>query len=123
MMNQISIPVIDVRKSIGFYERLGLKLIARHLPEYAQFLCPDGVSTFSLHRVDRAPKDGVWIYFEQENLDEYIASLLDKGFVFEELPTDKPWLWRESILNDLDNNKIVIYFGGNTKTLSPWSIN
>ena len=114
-LNQVTIPVLNVEKSIEFYKDLGLKLIVKALPHYARFECPEGDSTFSLHWVQVAPKESnIWIYFEVEELDKYVQQLIDKGIRFEELPNDKSWLWRESRLKDLDNNQIIIYFIQNT---------
>jgi len=122
-LNQITVPVTDVEKSIRFYEKLGLRLIVKSLPTYARFECTEGSSTFSLHQVDNLPKgEGVWVYFEIQNLDDYVNSLIDKGLVFEELPNDKPWLWRESRLKDPDNNQIIFYFAGSNRTNPPWRI-
>ena len=122
-LNQITVSVLDVEKSISFYQTLGLTLIVKALPHYARFECPEGTSTFSLHKVEILPQEsGTWIYFEVENLDEYVSSLIKKGVVFEELPNDKPWLWKESRLKDLDNNQIIIYFAGNNRTNPPWRI-
>ncbi|MGB0788863.1 MAG: VOC family protein, partial [Marinirhabdus sp.] len=39
-LNQISAPSADLKKSIPFYEKLGLKLIVKSLPHYARFECP-----------------------------------------------------------------------------------
>ena len=122
-LNQITVPVINVEKSISFYEGLGLKLIVKSLPDYARFQCLDGNSTFSLHRVDNLPTgDGIWIYFEVQDLDNYINGLIENGFQFEELPNDKPWLWRESRLKDLDSNQIIIYSAGKNRINPPWRI-
>jgi len=122
-LNQITVPVIDVEKAIAFYVNLGLNLIVKSLPQYARFECPKGASTFSLHQVSDLPKgEGIWIYFEVENLDDYVNSLIAKGVVFEELPNDKPWLWREARLKDLDNNQIIIYFAESNRTNPPWRI-
>ena len=46
-LNQITIPSLDLEKAIPFYEKLGLNLIVKSLPDYARFECPDGNSTFS----------------------------------------------------------------------------
>ena len=74
-LNQITIPSLDLSKSIPFYEKLGLKLIVKALPHYARFECPDGNSTFSIHQSENLPKgDGVIIYFECKNLDERLKS-------------------------------------------------
>ena len=122
-LNQITVPVISIEQSISFYEKLGLQLIVKSLPDYARFESKEGNSTFSLHRVDQLPNgDGIWVYFEIQNLDEYVQALLGKGISFEELPNDKPWLWREARLKDPDNNQIILYFAGNNRVNPPWRI-
>ncbi|MEO8770211.1 MAG: VOC family protein [Ferruginibacter sp.] len=120
-LNQITIPVINVAHAIAFYEKLGLKLIVKSLPDYARFICPNGTSSFSLHVTNQLPTgNGIWIYFEIENLDEYVQSLIEKGIVFEELPDNKPWLWRESRLKDPDNNQLILYYAGTNRTNPAW---
>ena len=122
-LNQVTVAVTDVAKSISFYEALGLKLIVRSLPHYARFECPDGNATFSLHQVETASKESnVWIYFEVNDLDNYVKHLISKGFNFEEMPNDKPWLWRESRLKDPDNNQLIIYHAGDKRKDPPWRI-
>lgn len=122
-LNQITVPVLNIEKSIEFYRKLGLKLIVKSLPDYARFECPDSDSTFSINRVDQLPGgEGIWIYFEDDNLDETVRSLQEKGIEFEELPTDKSWLWREAKLKDLDKNQIIIYYAGKNRKNPPWRI-
>lgn len=122
-LNQITVPSLNVEKSIGFYKTLGLKLIVEALPKYARFECPNGSATFSIHLVDELPKGtGVSIYFEDENLDELVAQLQEKGIAFESLPEDQPWLWREASLNDPDGNHIILYFAGDNRRNPPWRI-
>jgi catechol 2,3-dioxygenase-like lactoylglutathione lyase family enzyme len=122
-LNQVTIPVSDVQKSLDFYERLGLKLIVKSLPNYARFECPEGDSTFSIHRVSNSQKEsGTAVYFEIKNLDSYVRQLIDKGIEFDELPDDKSWLWRESRLRDPDNNQIILYFAGNNRKYPPWRV-
>ncbi len=122
-LNQITVPVIDIEKSITFYEILGLRLIVKALPHYARFECPEGNATFSLHQVQTLPVgEGIWIYFEVHNVDDYIKSLIEKNIKIDELPNDKSWLWRESRLKDPDNNQIIIYFAGKNRTNPPWRL-
>jgi catechol 2,3-dioxygenase-like lactoylglutathione lyase family enzyme len=122
-LNQITIPVLEVEKAIAFYQQLGLTLIVQALPHYARFVCTNGSTTFSLHQVNELPKgDGVWIYFEVENLDDYVNELIQKGFVFEEMPNDKSWLWRECRLKDVDNNQLVLYYAGENRINPPWKL-
>ncbi|HET9824351.1 MAG TPA: VOC family protein [Chitinophagaceae bacterium] len=119
-LNQVTIPVSDVARSISFYEKLGLKLIVS-ASHYARFECPAGDSTFSLHQNADAQKgSGSWIYFEVPDLDNYVQQLLDRGIKFEELPNDKTWLWRESRLKDPDNHQLIIYFAGENRKYPPW---
>ena len=98
-------------------------MIVKSLPYYARFECPEGNTTFSLHQIETSPKESnVWIYFEVNNPDEYVKQLISKGIQFEEMPNDKPWLWRESRLKDLDNNQIIIYYAGDNRKNPPWKI-
>lgn len=122
-LNQITIPVLNVESSIRFYKKLGLKLIVESLPNYARFECTDGGTTLSLHKVDTKPNNsGLWIYFEIEDLDQKVNQLISQGFDFEELPNDKPWLWRESRLKDLDENQLILYYAGSNRINPPWKI-
>ncbi len=121
-LNQITIPSLNIEKAIVFYQKLGLKLIVHSEQNYARFECSNG-ATFSIHQVEQLPNiDGIWVYFEIENLDQYVAELIRKNIEFIELPNDKPWLWREARLNDLDNNIIILYFAGKNRLNPPWKI-
>lgn len=123
-LNQITIPSIDLSKSIVFYEKLGLKLIVKSLPNYARFECQEGNSTFSIHLVEQPPLGNeICIYFECKNLDEHVKNLVSKGILFEEMPSDKRWLWREARLKDPDNNQLILYFAGENRLNPPWRIN
>jgi catechol 2,3-dioxygenase-like lactoylglutathione lyase family enzyme len=123
-LNQVTIPSLDLTKSIPFYEKLGLRLIVASLPNYARFECPDGASTFSIHQTDTLPKgEGIYIYFECNNLDVRVNDLIEKGIQFEQLPTDQRWLWREARLKGLDGNQLILYYGGDNRLNPPWRIN
>lgn len=90
-LNQITVPSLDLSKSIPFYQELGLKLIVQLQPHYARFECPVGQATFSLQQVEKRPEgDGIHVYFECEHLDAYVDQLISKGFQFEELPPTNP---------------------------------
>lgn len=122
-LNQITIPSLDLEKSVPFYEKFGLKPIVKALPHYARFECPDGQSTFSIHKVDELPTgDGVFIYFECEGLDDFVEEIKEKGISFTLEPTDQPWLWREARLNDLDGNQLILYYAGNNRKNPPWKV-
>jgi len=122
-LNQITVPSLDLTKSIAFYETLGLKLIVKSLPHYARFECPDGDSTFSLHQTEELPKgEGIYVYFECENLDEEVETLKQKGIQFDLEPTDQKWLWREARLKDVDGNQLILFHGGENRLNPPWRI-
>lgn len=122
-LNQITIPSLNVEKATAFYKTLGLHLIVDSIPCYVRFECPDGDSTLSIHNVDELPNGGgITLYFEDKNLDETIFKLKQKGIAFLSEPEDKPWLWREAHLNDLDGNKIIIYYAGENRKNPPWRI-
>ena len=123
ILNQITIPSLDVNKATEFYQKLGLHLIVDAKPRYVRFELPDGDATFSIHVVDELPKgDGISVYFQEENLDNYVEQLLKKGFQFDLLPTDQPWLWREARLKDLDGNQLILYSAGQNRKNPPWRI-
>ena len=123
-LNQITVPSIDLEKSISFYKDLGLILIVKSAPHYARFVCPDGDATFSIHLVERLPQgEGIYVYFEEEDLDSKVNDLQDKGYSMDELPTDKRWLWREARLKDPDGNQIILYYAGENRINPPWRIN
>ena len=122
-LNQITIPSLDVEKAVEFYQTLGLHLIVDASPRYVRLECPDGDATFSIHQVDKLPNEnGISIYFEDENLDDWVCSLLKRGVVFKQLPEDKIWLWREAHLKDPDGNNIILYHAGKNRKNPPWRI-
>jgi len=123
-LNQITVPSLNVEKSVAFYKTLGLHLIVDAIPNYVRFECSNGDATFSIHKVDELPNGaGITIYFEEEHLDEWVSELQKKGIKFNQLPEDKPWLWREAYLQDLDGNHIILYHAGINRKNPPWRIN
>jgi len=122
-LNQITLPATDVARSVDFYRRMGFQQIVANLPEYARFECPNGVSTFSLHRVDRVAADnGVVVYFECDDLDGTVRELTNRGFVIDAAPVDQTWLWREAYLHDPDGNTICLFHAGKNRRYPPWRL-
>ena len=121
-LNQATVGVTDVARSIGFYQRLGLQLIVESLPDYARFCCPDGQASFSLSRVDQVLPSQTLIYFECADLDQVVSDLQVQGVRFSQLPTDQPWLWREAYLEDPDGNPLCLFFAGANRLNPPWRI-
>lgn len=122
-LNQVTVPSLDVAKSIRFYETLGLKLIVKAVPHYARFQCPDGNASFSIHLTETLPNGaGIYVYFECENLDTYVQELTEKGIEFEQQPTDQNWRWREARLKDPDENQLILFYAGENRLNPPWRI-
>ena len=57
-----------------------------------------------------------------KTLDEHVNQLVSKGILFEEMPNDKRWLWREARLKDPDNNQLILYYAGENRLNPPWRI-
>jgi catechol 2,3-dioxygenase-like lactoylglutathione lyase family enzyme len=122
-LNQVTIPSLNVEKATEFYKLLGLKLIVNANPKYVRFECPDGESTFSIHKVDSLSNNsGINIYFEDDDLDVLVRKLKSKGIQFKSDPEDKDWLWREAHLNDPDGNTIILYHAGKHRKNPPWRV-
>lgn len=121
-LNQITVPSLDIPKSVSFYQTLGLKLIVRS-DHYARFECPDGTSTFSVHLAENLPTGtGISVYFECTDLDEKVNELIQKGITFDHLPKDQTWLWREAYLKDPDGNQLILFFAGENRLNPPWRV-
>jgi catechol 2,3-dioxygenase-like lactoylglutathione lyase family enzyme len=120
-MNQVTLPVSDMDAAAAFYRQLGFLQIVDS-PHYARFECPDGEATFSLVLDETAYQNGAVMYFEHERLDDWAADLLSKGVVFEQMPTDMSYLWREAVLRDPSGNKIKLYWAGQNRLNPPWRV-
>lgn len=121
-LNQVTIPVNDMKKAVAFYQLLGLTLIV-DTPHYARFSCPVGNATFSLNLEDNDFKNGAVIYFEYENLDSWVAEIKSKGIEFDQEPEEQRYLWKEAILHDPSGNKIKLYWAGENRLNPPWRVN
>lgn len=122
-LNQVTLPTLDLARAVTFYQMLGMRLIVHSPPRYARFECPEGNATFSLHLVDSLPQGGgIMVYFECHDLDKQVSSLLAQGVLFEQLPQDQPWLWREARLRDPDQNQLILYYGGKNRKHPPWRL-
>ena len=122
-LNQVTVPVSDLDRSVTFYNTLGLELIVYAHPHYARFMCPDGHTTFSLHLAEPAVSHGgIWLYFEVSDVDARVRELENLGIEFTSQPVDQTWLWREATLDDPDGNKLLIYRAGENRLNPPWRI-
>jgi catechol 2,3-dioxygenase-like lactoylglutathione lyase family enzyme len=121
-LNQVTVTSSDLARSEEFYARLGLRLIVRN-DHYLRFECPGGESTFSVESGRNEPVGaGVTVYFETDELDSACERLVREGVVFDQLPSDMPWLWREARLRDPDGHELCLYHAGHNRRHPPWRL-
>jgi catechol 2,3-dioxygenase-like lactoylglutathione lyase family enzyme len=121
-LNQVTLPVKNIKIAVQFYLKLGFTQIVDS-PHYARFYCEDGGSTFSITLNEDSFHNGSVVYFESDHLDRWVKQLQARGIVFEQLPKDESHLWREAIVKDPSGNKIKLYWAGNNRINPPWKIN
>jgi catechol 2,3-dioxygenase-like lactoylglutathione lyase family enzyme len=121
--NQAMIYVKDVERGLVFYrDLLGFKLIEdfryENKPVYARLRAPGGDGTIALHQAgpgDSVSSDGVRLYFEVRELDEFCRKLQQKNFYITKLPSMMPWGWLHAYLNDPDGHEISLYWAGENR--------
>ena len=121
-LNQVTLHVTDLGRSVRFYRTLGLKQIVDS-DDYARFVCPDGDETLSLDVVDTLQAGATdVIYFECRDLDADVQALIAEGIVFDTPPTDQSWLWREAYLRDPDGHVLCLFHAGDNRLNPPWRL-
>lgn len=115
-LNQITLGSTDHAASRAFYAALGLRQIVESADHYARFEAPGG-ATLSIER--DAPAT---VYFECDDLDATVARLQAAGMVFDHLPADQRWLWREARLTDPAGNTVCLYHAGENRRYPPWRL-
>jgi catechol 2,3-dioxygenase-like lactoylglutathione lyase family enzyme len=120
-LNQITISVSDIKRSIEFYTNLGLKLIVK-ADHYCRFIVPGNDVTFSIQLSDKVMPGSTIIYFECNDLDKKVQESKSKAITFSHDARDQIWLWREAYLNDPDGHVICLYFAGDARLNPPWRI-
>lgn len=121
--NHAMIYVKDVERGMRFYrDLLGFKLIEdfkfENASVYARLRAPGGEGTIALHLASPgAPlaSEGVRLYFEVPELDDFCRKLQQKGFYLTQLPRTMPWGWRHAYLNDPDGHEISLYWAGEAR--------
>src|ERR1700732_2895945 len=121
--NHAMVYVKDVERGLSFYrDLLGFKLIEdfryENKPVYARLRAPGGDGTIALHQAGpevSVLSDGVRLYFEVRELDDFCRNLEQKGFHMTQLPRMMPWGWRHAYLNDPDGHEISLYWAGENR--------
>ncbi len=121
MLNQITICSTDYRASVAFYQMLGLRQIVDSPDNgYARFETAGG-TTLSIHRGEAA-SSATTVYFESARLDVWVSELINAGLIFDKMPKDESWGWREARLCDPHGNIICLYNAGENRRYPPWRI-
>ena len=120
-LNQITLPAKDYDRSVTFYRRLGLTQIVDS-PEngYARFEAMNGV-TLSIH-VGDGVAGGVTVFLESGALDAWVAYLARQSVVFDRMPQDEEWGWREARLTDPAGNRLCLYQASEYRRFPPWRL-
>ena len=113
----------DVERGMRFYRDLmGFKLIEdfryEGKPVYARLRAPGGDGTIALHQAGPGASlasEGVRLYFEVRDLDDFCRKLMQKGFYITQMPRMMPWGWRHAYLNDPDGHEISLYWAGENR--------
>lgn len=121
-LNQVTLTVTDLDRSIAFYQKLGLLLIVNSPGNaYARFECPDGEATLSLHE-GPVPASTIQLYFEVPDVRVRHDALVAAGIVFEGPPVDQSWLWTEAWLKDPDGHRLCLFHAGENRKNPPWRL-
>lgn len=121
-LNQATVEVADFDAALEFYQTLGLKLIVFSEGRYARFEMPAGASTISIHIAEEPQVSGPLLYAEVDDVDAVYSDLKAKGIVFDTVPEDQPWLWREVRFRDPSGNRWCLFHAGNNRRFPPWRV-
>ena len=121
--NHAMVYVKDVQRALDFYcDLLGFKMmdVFRHegKPVYARLRAPGGDGTVALHMAGPGTplaSEGVRLYFEIRELDDFCRKLQAKHFYITQMPRMMPWGWRHAYLNDPDGHEISLYWAGENR--------
>ena len=120
-LNHVTVGCRNYAASVDFYKTLGLQQIVDSPANgYARFEMPNGV-TFSIHQHDDCATSTV-VYFESKRLDAWVTELTSQGYVFEQMPQDESWGWREARLLDPAGNMVCLYHAGENRRYPAWRI-
>jgi predicted enzyme related to lactoylglutathione lyase len=102
-IENLTIPVSDLKKAIAFYENI-LGLEKRN--EWSNY------ATFNIGEMmlglDPNPKAELQIYMTVANVDDEYKTLKEKGVQFVTEPKDQYWGGRTATFTDPDGNKFIL---------------
>jgi catechol 2,3-dioxygenase-like lactoylglutathione lyase family enzyme len=118
--NHAMIYAKDVARALTFYrDLLGFRLIEDFRYDgravYARLRAPGGDGTIAIHQAGPGASlasEGVRLYFEVRDLDDFCRKLIKRGFYITQMPRMMEWGWRHAYLNDPDGHEISLYWAG-----------
>ncbi len=119
--NHAMIYSTKLTEALGFYcDILGFELIERFATAYARLKSPGGSTSIALHAVEAGQEihpetEGMRLYFEVKELDDFCTALRQRGVHFTQMPKDMPWGWRHAYLRDPDGHEISLYWAGDAR--------
>lgn len=114
-LNQMTLPM--AAGSEAFYRTLGLtQIVDTEDGHYARFEAAGGATLSA--ELGAAPT----IFFECDDLDAEVERLQARGLVFDQLPVDQPWRWREARLTDPAGNLLCLYQADENRRFPPWRL-
>jgi catechol 2,3-dioxygenase-like lactoylglutathione lyase family enzyme len=121
--NHAMVYVKGVQRALDFYcDLLGFKLVdefrSEGKPVYARLRAPGGDGTVALQMAGPGTSlgsEGVRLYFEIRELDDFCRKLQAKNFYITQMPRMMPWGWRHAYLNDPDGHEISLYWAGENR--------
>jgi len=113
----------DLSRALEFYRgMLGFKVVDEFLHDgillYARLRAPGGDGTIALHLAGPGislASDGVRLYFEIRELDDFCRKLQARGLYLPAGPKVMPWGWRHVYINDPDGHEISLYWAGDAR--------
>jgi catechol 2,3-dioxygenase-like lactoylglutathione lyase family enzyme len=121
-LNQVSLAVRNFGECVGFYQKIGLKLIVLSEGRYARFEMPSGSTTLSISYAETCTIGSTVLYFEVDDVDRRFSELTALGVEFESAPTDESWKWREARFSDPAGNKLCLFHAGPNRRFPPWRL-
>jgi catechol 2,3-dioxygenase-like lactoylglutathione lyase family enzyme len=121
--NHAMIYARDVERAVSFYSRLlGFKVIDQFRyegkPVYARLRAKAGEGTIAIHQLGpgaSTASDGVRLYFEIRELEQFCKKLQEKGVHLTQQPQLMPWGWQHAYLDDPDGHEISLYWAGGNR--------
>lgn len=118
--NHVTVPSRDLETSIAFYTSLGMQLIELEKKHHAHFENKEHHVIFTVYYNEKKPDYEVTVYFEVEDIEQYVIRFRKKSPVFNPFQS---WGGSTLQLKDPDRNTIILYTLHIDGAIPPWKEN